>query len=231
MKHKLIAIIVVSGLLLITAGAAFAKGPITVTISGPGLKGAVVVSDPDVKGWLLTFQLEDLGAQVSESQVPQNLGEGYEITRTYLDENGAAVAVDRSMYYADPEGGRGYLFYKGMDAPGESSEANKWFRATDGGDMTVREVLGHNGVILGAAAPADVVKAQPAPVQAAPISAPQVEPAAPQAVPAAVTGTADPANAMPTSGLMILMSAVILFALIGGAALVARQRSTARAES
>jgi hypothetical protein len=105
---------------LVTSATAFAKGGFSfITISGPNIKEVVRVTDTALTTDFFTFAnfYED------KMDAPVSPGEGYEITRYYIDGK-REIAFDSLHYY--PEAG--FVFYDGI-VNGESEYDGKWYTA------------------------------------------------------------------------------------------------------
>ncbi len=106
---------------LITSMTAFAKGGFSfITITGPGLKESVRVTDTALTNDFFTFAnfYED------RTKPPPDPGEGYEITRHYVDGK-RDIIFDRLHYYPDT----GFVFYDGIEN-GESEYDGGWYTAS-----------------------------------------------------------------------------------------------------
>lgn len=106
--------------ILITSMTAFAKGGFDfITITGPNLKQAVLVTDLSLTTDFFTFAnfYED------RTNAPEDPGEGYEITRHY-EQGVSDVIFDRLHYY--PESG--FVYYDGIEN-GDSEYDGEWYTA------------------------------------------------------------------------------------------------------
>ncbi len=105
---------------LIASITVFAKGSYAfITIVGPNINDAVRSTDQ-----LLTadfFAFADF--YNDKTAAPQNPGEGYEITRYYVD-GGRESAFDQLHYYPQI----GFVFYDGI-VNGDSEYDGKWYKA------------------------------------------------------------------------------------------------------
>jgi hypothetical protein len=107
-------------LTLVTTVTAFAKGSFAfIAITGPNLQEAVRVTDSALTADFFTFAnfYED------RTEAPASPGEGYEITRYYVDGT-REIIFDRLHYY--PEAG--FVFYDGIEN-GESEYDGEWYSA------------------------------------------------------------------------------------------------------
>ncbi|HSL42982.1 MAG TPA: hypothetical protein VK897_06095 [Anaerolineales bacterium] len=105
---------------LISTIAAVAKGGFDfIAITGPNLKETVRVTDVALTEDFFTFAnfYED------KTEAPANPGEGYEITRHYIDGN-RTITFDRLHYYPET----GFVFYDGIEN-GESEYDGEWYTA------------------------------------------------------------------------------------------------------
>jgi hypothetical protein len=135
---------------------ALAKEIVSITISGPGLTGEVDVTDGAVFA-----AMQDIGAEWVPANAVPSVGKDFYIVRIgFGDETGEVFATNVYHYYTDPEGGRGYLEYFGMEG-GSSSGIGDWFRAPGAWEDAFRGVLEANRVEL-AVAPLPAAQAEPA---------------------------------------------------------------------
>src|SRR5512138_2532133 len=120
-------------LLVITISASFALAwpggaPRQVSVSGPGLKGQVVVSEPALMIGLGSEQFVDF---VQPARPAAGLSNGFIVTRyTREDPSSPTEWVDRFAYYPHPSGGRGYVQYLGSEQGGGEAFKDKWFYPT-----------------------------------------------------------------------------------------------------
>jgi len=115
-------------LTLVTTVTAFAKGGFAfIVISGPNLQEAVRVTDSALTADFFTFAnfYED------RTDAPASPGEGYEITRYYVDGK-REIIFDRLHYYPED----GFVFYDGIEN-GESEYDGDWYSA----DPEIRTVF------------------------------------------------------------------------------------------
>ena len=106
--------------ILLSSLTAFAKGSFDfITITGPGIKDHVQITDPLLTEDFFTFAkfYED------KSTAPADPGTGYEITRHYV-QGVSDVIFDRLHYYPET----GYVFYDGIEN-GESEYDGEWYVA------------------------------------------------------------------------------------------------------
>lgn len=194
----LYALFLVGTLLALTTATALAwpeTPPDKVTISGPGLKGEVEVTDQEILAALSLGAIEDFKqGSIAEPKV----GQGYQITRYFYD---ASFDFGRLRYYPNATSEPGYIFFEdGPDLDGDQSQYHsKWFYATPQGDRAMKSVL--TGLGISPSAPLAAGKDAPALEQAA----------ANEAVP---SGTLDEASWWPAIG--VIMIGVCALALTGG---------------
>jgi len=130
-------------LTLIVNGTAYAKGPPDIiTIIGPGLPDEIEIKDSEILNSFAMGQFIDFQAPIQEPL--SSLDGGYEITRWYR------IALDRFVYYPNPQGDNGYVFYEGiidkMFIYGGSPNDGKWFIVTDSGELAILQVLKANDI-------------------------------------------------------------------------------------
>jgi len=136
-------------LILLTNETVLAKGsPDKITVNGPGLSDEVEISDSQV---LQSYAMGEFVDFATEINAPSKLEVGYEITRRYrIGGSNWVKAIDHFIYYPDPGGNRGYIFYAGIIDKkfiyGGSPNDGKWFRVTEGGELAMRQVFSEHGV-------------------------------------------------------------------------------------
>jgi len=137
--------------------------PDKATISGPGIKGDVEITDKDTLAALKLGAIEDFSRGVIAK--PQVSGQGYKITRYFY---GATFNFATLHYYPDAAGGHSYLYFE--DGPGlrgsHTPFNGQWLYATAAGEAAMQHLLHGMGVIA-------VATALPAPV-VAPLASPVV---------------------------------------------------------
>ena len=131
---------------------AWAKGaPPKITISGPGLEGAVEVANWEGLGCIAPGALFRPTEPIS---APLQKGDGYEVVRYAWSTDGTYRPFDRLHYYLHPAGGAGYIFYDGGAAFGGRSEGEgQWYHATPVGEAAMLQLLHKLGVSVAQAAP------------------------------------------------------------------------------
>ena len=119
--------------LLLTPTSALAKGPFTyITINGLGLTGEATVTNPALMDFF-SF------ANFSQGSIdaPTDPGDGYEITRVFVDAaTNKAQFWDRLHYYPDT----GYVYYDGL-INGSSEYDGKWYQARPEAEAPFRDAL------------------------------------------------------------------------------------------
>ncbi len=124
---------------LLTASAALAKGaPSKVTITGPGLRGEVEITDPALLQAFSFSQFENLNQKIEAPHVAP--GVAYVVTRYAQDEESLAP-WDRVIYYSGPQGELAAVFLEGPIGPNSSELDGGWYQASPAGDATMRRVL------------------------------------------------------------------------------------------
>lgn len=109
-----------------SASLALAKeGPEKLTISGPGLKGVVEVTDPQLLNGLLFEGF--IARHYGSIRAPQ-VGDAYELTSFYKEDNQYKPS-NRLRYYLSGAG-PGFVYYVGAGEFGHvSNDDGKWFCA------------------------------------------------------------------------------------------------------
>jgi hypothetical protein len=134
--------------ILVTSIPVFAKGAFDfISITGPGLKGAVQITDASLTEEFFTFA-NFYDARTNEPAEP---GQGYEITRHYK-QGVSDVIFDRLHYYPET----GFVFYDGIEN-GESEYDGEWYTA----NPDIKAVF-ESALAVQAGSPAQTAKEQPA---------------------------------------------------------------------
>jgi hypothetical protein len=144
---------------LVTTVTAFAKGGFAfIAITGPSLQEAVRVTDSALTADFFTFAnfYEDW------TEAPAGPGQGYEITRYYVDGK-REIIFDRLHYY--PESG--FVFYDGIEN-GESEYDGEWYTANPEIKTVFESAL---AIQSGSAAPAEKEGPVTSAAQSQPIAA------------------------------------------------------------
>lgn len=117
-----------------------AKGPMPVRIEGPGLPaGGIELTEPADYEPLAMGALPDFFS--AADPVPASWT-GYAVQRFWVDETtGQAQIFDDLIYYPDPAGERGVVYYVGIHN-GWSEYDEHWFYASAAADARLRVVLG-----------------------------------------------------------------------------------------
>lgn len=203
-RHILSVILAIAMLLIPTA--VFAKELGLLTITGPGIKGEVTVSDSSVLRKLESSGFFDQSNMLK--QAPENLGQGYAITSS-LNLDGTMTPFIEMVYYPVEKGQPGYIHVTGRLDGTTLQKVDEWATLSLDADNTFRIVMAANNVAIQSA-----IVAAPEAVAAAPQNQPEVQPAsAPVSTPAPVQ--------VPYTALAL--SAVVLAIL--GAALMLRRRA------
>jgi hypothetical protein len=144
--NKLIRSLILSFIVcLLGAPLALAKGaPPKITISGPGLSGAVEVADWEGMGCIAPGALfHPGGAAIAAPPV----SDGYDVVRYALSQTGSYQPFDRLHYYVNATGGAGYVFYDGGRIYGSQADGEgHWYEATPLGDSAMQQLLRKLGV-------------------------------------------------------------------------------------
>ena len=113
---------------------ALAKGPFTyITVKGLGLTGELTVTNPALMDF---FTFADFSRNVIDT--PANPGDGYEITRVFVDTTtNQAQFWDLLHYYPDT----GYVYYDGLIGDAYSEYDGKWYQARPEAEAPFRAAL------------------------------------------------------------------------------------------
>jgi hypothetical protein len=177
-RHILSVILAISLLLLPTM--VFAKELGLLTITGPGIKGEITVSDSSVLRKLESSGFFDQSNMLK--QAPENLGQGYTITSN-LNLDGTMTPFIEMVYYPIEKGQPGYIHVTGRLDGTALRKVDEWATLSLEADNTFRIVMAANKVTLQSA----ILAVPAAAVAAAPQTQPKVQPAsAPVASPAPV---------------------------------------------
>ncbi|MGB3399485.1 MAG: hypothetical protein WBA34_04855, partial [Candidatus Deferrimicrobiaceae bacterium] len=84
----------------------------------------------------------------SSPELPADLGAGYLMDR-YGDVSDDALPFDRVLYFPDPSGGRGYVYYL-ETVNGHGPYDGRWFHVSPEGEAEMEQVFAANGVHAGA---------------------------------------------------------------------------------
>ena len=130
-------------LTILISGTVFAKGPPNkIIISHPDLPDKIEITDSATLDAFAMGQFVDFDDPIVE---PDGMMDGYEIVRLYYIGETALKAIDKFVYYPDPKGENGVIYYDGiidkMFIFGGSPYDGQWFRATESGDLVMQELL------------------------------------------------------------------------------------------
>jgi len=155
---------------LITATTSLAKEVSKVTISGPGLKTPIEITDG---ASMLTDTDNIYDYRLGSANPPAWISSDtpYFELAVEFSEAGKVFATDRIRYYPAPEGKSSVFNNVGTDEAFAVKDGKAWFPATPSGEKWLRAILAKNGVDV-AALVAAAPNAEAQPVQAAAPSAP-----------------------------------------------------------
>jgi hypothetical protein len=151
----------------------FAKELGLLTISGPGIKGELTLSDPKD---MMKLEQSGFFDQAVLAKAPAGLGEGYTIT-AHLNLDGKIVPFVEMVYYPTEAGQPGYVHYSGRLNGETLQKVDEWNILTRDADTAFRGLMTANNIVLQSAlikAPAAVAPVAPAVVE--PVVAPAVSP-------------------------------------------------------
>ena len=212
--HLLFALVL--ALLAIPTLVVFAKELGSLTVSGPGIKGAMTI---DHEGGMRKLEETGFFDQTASVKPPENLGVGYNIT-AYLNLDGKVVPFVEMVYYPSDGKEPGYVHYTGR-LNGESLQAvDQWCRLNKDADIAFRGLMDEYGITLQAA-----FTVAPAPAAQAVQPAAEAQSAAIQPV----TAPAAPRASMQSS--YIVLAAAVAVMLLAGAGLMIRRRTIRQSAS
>jgi hypothetical protein len=117
-----------------------AKGPADrLVISSSRLDEDIVVTDSVLLSLLSWEYLIDLPTPLAE--LPQDIGDGYEILREYRDGD-SYHPFDQMVYYPSQAGQSGYVFFEGI-VNGSSEYDGKWFAAKPEGEAVIQRLVSY----------------------------------------------------------------------------------------
>jgi hypothetical protein len=127
----------------------FAKGGMSMTISGPGINGEITLGNSD-----LLMKLEDSGffgfsGNISLIKPLENPSEGYNITASII-ENDKPIPFVEMVYYPD-EKGAGYVHYISKINGDSLKPVDEWGRLPLSADKAFRQLMDANKITLQAA--------------------------------------------------------------------------------
>lgn len=127
--------------------------PDKITLSGAGIAGTAVVTDPVVLAWFTTAQFMGFEQRAPIGN-PVHPGTGVEMTRYYKNSGVPAsywsLGFDHMRYYPGAPGKPGYIFYEGaVDAANNpfaqalnlDQRTGKWYALTSDEDEHMRQLL------------------------------------------------------------------------------------------
>jgi hypothetical protein len=132
-----------------------AKGPPDrIVIVGPDWFGEIEVTDPEA--------LQALGPSVFEefdspADSMDSLQRGYLLTRGFIHDD-VFHPWDRVIYFADPSGGRGLVYYLEI-VDGFGPNDGKWYYVSEQGEAAIQEIFSERGVRPPELAQAEVSRA------------------------------------------------------------------------
>lgn len=204
-KRHLLLLALIIALLAIPTFSVLAKELGSLTITGPGIDGQLVLDDPK-----FMMGLEEAGffSQVALKEPPKdlNLKSGYSISAR-LNLDGKMVPFIEMMYFSTEAGKPGYVHYSGRLQGEAIQPADDWAMLSLSADTAFRELMAANNVTLQSALPAASVQSE------APAQAPVEAPAA--AEPAVVPVTSNRAAQMPLTYILAIAAAIILIVSVG----------------
>ncbi len=128
------------GLLWLTTAATWAwpvGAPAKLIISGPDIKGEVIVTERALLDGLGPEQFVRFEQRIT----PASLGDGFKLTRYTPMEGETALFVDHLTYFPHPPGGRGIVRYDGSDLGGGEAFKGGYFYAATHGSETMRRLI------------------------------------------------------------------------------------------
>ena len=208
-KRHLLVVMLVLALLTIPTMIVFAKELGALTITGPGIKGELSLSDPK-----FMMKLEQSGffdqAALTKAPTGLNLDAGYNITAV-LNLDGKMTPFVQMVYYATNEGQPGYVHYTGRLKGDTMQKVDEWNILSRSADDAFRALMTANNVSLQSALVAATVKSE----------SPAIEPAPAAAQPV----TAPVASRAPIQTPFIILAASAMIVLLVGAGLAIRRRT------
>ncbi len=223
-RHSICCVLVVVVLLLsVTAVAAKELG--AMSISGPGINGELKIDNAKEMMSLDRSGFFDLSLKI---KAPEGLSNGYTIVR-YLHMEEGLIAWDKLVYYPDPAGKQGYLYYEGpVDKAHEGFGGIGWYQVRQGTEAVFRNVLAAHDVAMVASAPGAAQSVAPKPASAASeASKANAAPANIGAQPETQTRAAvpaDPARSTAPETVLLLGIGAIVASIAAWAVLHRRQR-------
>jgi len=172
-KKSILFLLLVIALLAISTFVVFAKELGMLTITGPGIKGELTLSDPKA---MMDLEQNGFFDEATLSKPPKNLNmeAGYTVT-AHLNLDGKVVPFVQMVYYPTNEGQAGYVHYIGRLDGETLKPVDEWHLMRLDADKAFRNLIATNNIPLQSAlvtAPA----AAPA-MEVEPVAAPAVTPA------------------------------------------------------
>lgn len=202
-KRHILPLIMLIVLLTIPTLVVFAKELGLLTISGPGIKGELTLSDPKD---MMKLEQSGFFDQAVLAKTPAGLGEGYTIT-AHLNLDGKVVPFVEMVYYPTNEGQPGYVHYTGRLNGETLQKVDEWNILTRDADTAFRGLMTANNIVLQSA----LIKA---PAAVAPVAPAVVEPVVAPAV-----------SSRPVQPPYVIFALVATILVIAGAGLALRRRT------
>ena len=207
-KRHLLLLALVVALLAIPTFAVLAKELGSLTITGPGIKGELLLDDPE---YMMMLEQKGFFDQSVRVDPPKNLNHeaGYSIS-AQLNLDGKMVPFVEMTYYPMEEGTPGYVHYTGRLQGETLQTVDQWHVLSGTADNAFRGMLTARNITL-----------QPAVVAAPVISE------APAAV-AAEPGSVPVASPLPSVSPYMILAIAAMAMLLAGAGLTIRRRTIGR---
>jgi hypothetical protein len=202
-KRHILPLIMLIGLLAIPTLMVFAKELGLLTISGPGIKGELTLSDPKD---MMKLEQSGFFDQAVLAKAPAGLGEGYYIT-AHLNLDGKIVPFVEMVYYPTEAGQPGYIHYTGRLNGETLQKVDEWNILTRDADTAFRGLMTANNIVLQSA----LIKV---PAAVAPVAPAVVEPVVAPAV-----------SSRPVQPPYVIFALVATILVIAGAGLALRRRT------
>jgi hypothetical protein len=146
-----------------------AKELAVLTVSGPGISGALALSDPNGLLQLQQYGFFDTSTLI---KAPQNLGSGYTVTG-YLNLDGNSVPFEQGIYYPAIAGEQGYIHFTGaFDGTAmKPMPVDRWGVVSPAAAAAFSNMLAAHGVTLQISAGVQTLRTPLAlPIASAPLS-------------------------------------------------------------
>jgi hypothetical protein len=171
--HKLHRLMVTSTLalamLVLPNLVAAAKELAVLTVSGPGINGALALNDPN---GLLQLQQYGFFDTSTLAKAPQNLGSGYTVTG-YLNLDGNPIPFEQGVYYPAIAGEQGYIHFTGAfdGSTMKPASVDRWGVVSPAAAAAFSNMLAARGVTLQISAGVQTLQAPwRLPISSAPLS-------------------------------------------------------------